>query len=145
MSEKSVIGGVETLKTRVRVVEQKSPTFGWRAVNMLNKPAILVYSFEPPTAVIYRGFFSKTIMEVKLRKYILLAVLYVVTMPAFASIPSSAYMREQVASQIATAVSTKVDTSATANQTLAGTYTVSGSMNFTGTTSVETAPLPSAE
>ena len=56
MSEKSVIGGVETLETRVRVVEQKSPTFGWRAVNILNKPAILVYSFEPPTAVIYRGF-----------------------------------------------------------------------------------------
>ena len=58
MSEKSVIGGVETLETRVRVVEQKSPTFGWRAVNILNKPAILVYSFEPPTAVIYRGFFN---------------------------------------------------------------------------------------
>ena len=65
--------------------------------------------------------------------------------PAIASIPSSAFMREEVASQIATAVSTKVDTAATANQTLAGTYTVSGSMNFTGTTSVETAPLPTAE
>ena len=65
--------------------------------------------------------------------------------PAVASIPSSAFMREEVASQIATAVSTKVDTAATANQTLAGTYTVSGSMNFTGATSVETAPLPTAE
>ncbi len=59
--------------------------------------------------------------------------------PAFASIPSSAYMREEVASQIATAVSTKVDTLASANQTMAGTYTI------TGTVYAPTPTLPTAE
>ena len=58
---------------------------------------------------------------------------------------ASINVQQQIASQIATAVSTKVDTSASANQTMAGTYTVSGTMNFTGPTTVETAPLPSAE
>ena len=79
------------------------------------------------------------------KTFILTLTLISTTAPAIASIPSSAYMREQVASQIATAVSSKVDTSATANQTMAGTYTVTGTMNFTGTTNVATAPLPSAE
>ncbi|MBQ7055667.1 MAG: hypothetical protein IJN91_01910 [Alphaproteobacteria bacterium] len=80
-----------------------------------------------------------------MRKYILLVVLCFVTMPAFASIPSSAYMREEVASQIATALSTKVDSSETANQTLAGTYTVSGSITITGVGYAPTAELPSAQ
>ncbi len=70
---------------------------------------------------------------------ILTSAITILTAPAVASIPSSAYMREQVASQIATAVSTKVDTSATANQTLAGTYNVTGTMYAT------TPTLPSAE
>ncbi|MBQ7055627.1 MAG: hypothetical protein IJN91_01705 [Alphaproteobacteria bacterium] len=79
------------------------------------------------------------------KTFILTLTLISTTAPAIASIPSSAYMREQVASEIATAVSSRVDTSASANQTMAGTYTVSGTMNFTGTTNVATAPLPSAE
>ncbi|MBQ2844829.1 MAG: hypothetical protein IJE79_02335 [Alphaproteobacteria bacterium] len=66
-------------------------------------------------------------------------------LPVMASIPSTAYVQQQVANQIADSVSTKVDTSATATQTMAGTYTVSGTMNFTGATTVPTAPLPSAE
>ncbi len=76
---------------------------------------------------------------------ILTLTLISTTAPAFASIPSSAYMHEQVASQIATAVSTKVDTSATANQTMAGTYTVSGTINVTGALTAPTATLPTAE
>ena len=58
---------------------------------------------------------------------------------ASASIPSTAYVQQQVANQIADSVSTKVDTSATANQTMAGTYTVSGTFN------VPTPTLPTAE
>ena len=76
---------------------------------------------------------------------ILTSAITILTAPAIASIPSSAYMREQVASQIATAISSKVDTSASANQTMAGTYTVSGSMNVTGSLVAPTAPLPTAE
>ena len=79
------------------------------------------------------------------KTFILMLTLISTIAPAIASIPSSAYMREQVASQIATAISSKVDTAATANQTMAGTYNVTGTMNFTGTTNVTTAPLPSAE
>ena len=70
---------------------------------------------------------------------ILTSAITILTAPAIASIPSSAYMREQVASQIATAVSSKVDTSASANQTMAGTYTVTGTMYAT------TPTLPTAE
>ena len=76
---------------------------------------------------------------------ILTLTLISTTAPAIASIPSSAYMREQVASQISTAVSSKVDTSASANQTMAGTYTVSGTMNVTGALTAPTATLPTAE
>ena len=76
---------------------------------------------------------------------ILTLTLISTTVPAIASIPSSAYMREQVASQIATAVSSKVDTSASANQTMAGTYTVSGTINVTGALTAPTATLPTAE
>ena len=61
------------------------------------------------------------------------------TAPSLASIPSSAFMREEVATQIATAVSTKVDTAASANQTMAGTYTVTGTFN------VSTPTIPTAE
>ena len=70
---------------------------------------------------------------------ILTSAITILTAPAIASIPSSAYMREQVASQIATAISSKVDTSASANQTMAGTYTVTGTMYTT------TPTLPTAE
>ena len=76
------------------------------------------------------------------KTFILTFTLISTTAPAIASIPSSAYMREQVASQIATAISSKVDTSASANQTMAGTYTVSGTMNFTGIAYAPTAELP---
>ncbi len=70
---------------------------------------------------------------------IITSAITILTVPAIASIPSSAYMREQVASQIATAISSKVDTSATANQTMAGTYNVTGTMYAT------TPTLPTAE
>ena len=70
---------------------------------------------------------------------ILTSAITILTAPAIASIPSSAYMREQVASQIATAISSKVDTSASANQTMAGTYNVTGTMYTT------TPTLPTAE
>lgn len=33
-----------------------SPTIGWRAVNISNKPAIVICSFEPPTTYIFGGF-----------------------------------------------------------------------------------------
>ena len=80
-----------------------------------------------------------------MRKKLLTTFLICAPMSAVANIPSTEYVQQQIASQIATAVSSKVDTSASANQTMAGTYTVSGTMNFTGSTTVETAPLPSAE
>ena len=80
-----------------------------------------------------------------MHKKLLTTFLICAPMSAMANIPSTEYVQQQIASQIATAVSTKVDTSASANQTMAGTYTVSGTMNFTGPTTVETAPLPSAE
>ena len=70
---------------------------------------------------------------------ILTSAITILTAPAIASIPSSAYMREQVASQIATAISSKVDTSASANQTMAGTYNVTGTMYAT------TPTLPTVE
>ena len=73
------------------------------------------------------------------KTFILTFTLISTTAPAIASIPSSAYMREQVASQITTAVSSKVDTSASANQTMAGTYNVTGTMYAT------TPTLPTAE
>ncbi|MBQ7055522.1 MAG: hypothetical protein IJN91_01145 [Alphaproteobacteria bacterium] len=76
---------------------------------------------------------------------ILTLTLISTTAPAVASIPSSAFMREQITAQITTAISSKVDTSASANQTMAGTYTVSGSMNVTGSLVAPTAPLPTAE
>ena len=70
---------------------------------------------------------------------IITSAITILTAPAIASIPSSAYMREQVASQITTAISSKVDTSASANQTMAGTYNVTGTMYAT------TPTLPTAE
>ena len=73
------------------------------------------------------------------KTFILTLTLISTTAPTIASIPSSAYMREQVASEIATAVSSKVDTSATANQTMAGTYNVTGTMYAT------TPTLPTAD
>ena len=60
-------------------------------------------------------------------------------LPAMANIPSTAYVQQQIANQIADSVSTKVDTSATANQTMAGTYTVTGAMY------APTPTLPTAE
>ena len=79
------------------------------------------------------------------KTFILTFTLISTTVPAIASIPSSAFMREQITAQITTAISSKVDTSASANQTMAGTYTVSGSMNVTGSLVAPTAPLPTAE
>ena len=73
---------------------------------------------------------------------ILTSAITILTAPAIASIPSSAFMREQITAQITSAISSKVDTSATANQTMAGTYTVSGTMNFTGIAYATTAELP---
>ena len=49
---------------------------------------------------------------------------------------------ESKANTNASAISTRVDTAQTANQTMAGTYTVSGTMNFTGIAYVPTAELP---
>ena len=49
---------------------------------------------------------------------------------------------ESKADTNASAISTRVDTAQTANQTMAGTYTVSGTMNFTGVAYVPTAELP---
>ena len=77
------------------------------------------------------------------KTFILTSAITILTaVPAIASIPSSAFMREQITAQITSAISSKVDTSATANQTMAGTYTVSGTMNFTGIAYATTAELP---
>ena len=67
------------------------------------------------------------------------AITILTAMPAIASIPSSAFMREQITAQITPAISSKVDTSASANQTMAGTYNVTGTMYAT------TPTLPTAE
>ena len=75
----------------------------------------------------------------------LIFILLFIPFMASANIPSTAYVQQQIASQIADSVSTKVDTSATATQTMAGTYTVSGTLNLTGVATVETPPLPAAE
>ena len=77
-----------------------------------------------------------------MHKKFLITFLICAPMSAVANIPSTEYVQQQIASQIATAVSSKVDTSASANQTMAGTYTVSGTMNFTGIAYVPTAELP---
>ena len=74
-----------------------------------------------------------------MHKKLLTTFLICAPMSAMANIPSTEYVQQQIASQIATAVSSKVDTSATANQTMAGTYTVSGTFN------VSTPTLPTAE
>lgn len=66
-------------------------------------------------------------------------ILTLTVAPALANIPSTAYVQQQVANQIADSVSTKVDTSSTANQTMAGTYTVTGAMY------APTPTLPTAE
>ena len=69
----------------------------------------------------------------------LIFILMFMPLMASACISSTAYVQQQVANQIADSVSTKVDTSATATQTMAGTYTLSGTFN------VPTATLPTAE
>ena len=74
-----------------------------------------------------------------MHKKLLTAFLICAPMSAMANIPSTEYVQQQIASQIATAVSSKVDTSATANQTMAGTYTVTGTLN------APTPTLPTAE
>ena len=74
------------------------------------------------------------------KAFILTSAITILTaVPAIASIPSSAFMREQITAQITTAISSKVDTSASANQTMAGTYNVTGTMYTT------TPTLPTAE
>ena len=74
-----------------------------------------------------------------MHKKLLTTFLICAPMLAVANIPSTEYVQQQIASQIATAVSTKVDTSASANQTMAGTYTI------TGTVYAPTPTLPTAE
>ena len=74
-----------------------------------------------------------------MHKKLLTLTLICAPMSAMANIPSTEYVQQQIASQIATAVSSKVDTSATANQTMAGTYTVTGTLN------APTPTLPTAE
>ena len=75
----------------------------------------------------------------EMHKKLLTLTLICAPMSAMANIPSTEYVQQQIASQIATAVSSKVDTSATANQTMAGTYTVTGTLN------APTPTLPTAE
>ena len=97
------------------------------------------------------------------------AITILTAVPAIASIPSSAFMREQIAAQITSAIASKADasdvealntkigtlpagydnvgaalgamvsTAATATQTMAGTYTVTGTLN------APTPTLPTAE
>ena len=74
-----------------------------------------------------------------MHKKLLTTFLICAPMSAVANIPSTEYVQQQIASQIATAVSSKVDTSASANQTMAGTYTVTGTLN------APTPTLPTAE
>ncbi|MBR3782836.1 MAG: hypothetical protein IKL14_05665 [Alphaproteobacteria bacterium] len=74
-----------------------------------------------------------------MHKKLLTAFLICAPISAVANIPSTEYVQQQIASQIATAVSSKVDTSASANQTMAGTYTI------TGTVYAPTPTLPTAE
>ncbi len=66
-----------------------------------------------------------------MRVLILFGVLAMLAMPACAEIASTSY--------VASASASKVDTSVSANQTMAGSYTVSGTLV------VPTPPLPSAE
>ena len=100
---------------------------------------------------------------------ILTSAITILTAPAIASIPSSAYMREQITAQITSAIASKADASdvealntkigtlpsgyttvgaalsamvstvASATQTMAGTYTVTGTLN------APTPTLPTAE
>ena len=77
-----------------------------------------------------------------MHKKLLILTLICAPISAVANIPSTEYVQQQIASQIATAVSSKVDTSASANQTMAGTYTVSGTLNLTGIAYAPTAELP---
>ena len=74
-----------------------------------------------------------------MHKKLLTIFLICAPISAVANIPSTEYVQQQIASQIATAVSSKVDTSASANQTMAGTYTI------TGTVYAPTPTLPTAE
>ncbi len=90
-----------------------------------------------------------------MKRVILLSFIFAgIVAPTLASIPSTAYVQQQIATQIAAAVATKadinaleskVDTAASANQTMAGSYTISGTLNLTGVATVETPPLPAAE
>ena len=69
-----------------------------------------------------------------MRKIVFLLIIFSVT-PARAKMASVGYVTQSVNS----ATNTKVDTVSTANQTMAGSYTVSGTLV------VPTPPLPSAE
>ena len=104
------------------------------------------------------------------KTFILTSAITILTaVPAIASIPSSAFMREQITEQITSAIASKADasalteldnkigtlptgydnvgaalgamvsTAATATQTMAGTYTVTGTLN------APTPTLPTAE
>ena len=107
-----------------------------------------------------------------MHKKLLTAFLICAPMSAVANIPSTEYVQQQIASQIATAIANKanasdvealntkigtlpsgyttvgaalsamVSTVASATQTMAGTYTVSGTLNLTGIAYAPTAELP---
>ena len=66
-----------------------------------------------------------------MRRMFVLMVVLMMPFASLANVASAQYVQESVA--------TKVDTSANANQTMAGTYTVSGTLM------VPTPPLPSAD
>ena len=123
------VGGVsKPLKTAsVDTDEQISNRKVGGLVNILNNHTIQFYSFEPPTALhfLWRYFFS--FAGGRMRIVLFFVLLVVLPGAVRADIASTTYVDN-----------TKVDVSASANQTMAGTYTVSGTLI------VPTPPLPSA-
>ena len=53
-----------------------NPGCGWRAANILNKPAIPFYSFEPPTIKCLMVFLFKLIKGMGMKKILLCALLF---------------------------------------------------------------------
>lgn len=96
---------------------------------MLNKPTIPFYSFEPPTAFVFSDavfFFGGLALRQIVYFFMLL-----IPVVGWGDLASVSYVESHTA--------THVDTAQSANQTMAGTYTVSGTLI------VPTPPLPSAE
>ena len=92
--------------------------------------AILYIVIKLQPLEIFSVVFCLTKMGAFMRGIVLFLCLFFTT-TIFADIPSTAYVNG--------AVSTRVDTSESANQTMAGTYNVSGTMT------VPTPPLPVVE